>query len=755
MRNRSIITTAALLLASAITAAAQTTVPPGSTPAASSLTTKWLGSIDFGVRGTDTSGDEARYERYRDTRNGGFTRLLFGRRTDTFLFDGGAENIGYRDQRYFGSYSGGRARLNVTWDSTPLNYSYMAATPWLDRTTGSTVTLTLDPATRQLVQSKAPGVLGIPTNAAQLATPSVYRTLAGAFDLQQRRDTAMLTTSIDARRNLALNLSFATTKKGGTMPWAGAFAFNNANELALPLDNRTNDFSAALEWSARKGMVRVAWDGSFFNNAYDELVWDNPIRAADYNSGIAPFYDPSGYSNGNGPAQGRMSLAPANNLNTVSAMALYKLPSRTSVNGTLSLTRMAQDQALIPWTINSVIAPQMHPLERATAEAEVRGINALVNFTTRPWRKFSLSARYRYNDHDNRTPAFDATEYVRFDAVPEEVGGHTEQYDIRRNTLDVNATVNLASFTALRFGYGRDAFERAGRVFSDMADDAFRVSLDTSRSQYFSFRTMYERVARRGSGFSDHMLDDSGSQPDLRFYDEAERDRDRVSALFVFTPLSMVDITATVATGKDTYNGADHYFGLLDNENRSYAIGLNVTPADTVAFGFNAGRDDYSSFQRSRNTNPAPDAGWTDPARDWTLDNDERINNFDVYLDLTRAIRNTDIRLSWDYSDSDNAFKHDGPRIAALSAIGQFRALPNVTNTWNRVRADIRYFFAEKVGVGVGYWYEKFEVSDFATIDLPGAPGTPRIDYLGEIYTGYGNRPYRGSTGFVRLLYVF
>ncbi len=754
MRNRLIIVTAALLLASASFAAAQTN-PPTQTPPApgsTSTTSNWVGSLDFGFRGTDTSGDEARYERYSDLRNGGFTQLLFGRRTDTFFFDGGAQNIGYRDQRYFANYVGGRARANFTWDSTPLNYTYLAATPWVEQPSGSIARLSLDPLARQLVQDKV--VLGIPTNAAQLATPSIYRSLASQFDLQQRRDTAMVSTGFDARENLAFNLSFTTTKKLGTMPWAGAFAFNNANEMALPLDNRTNDFTAAMEWSAPKGMMRVAWDGSFFNNAYDELVWDNPIRVSDYNSGRPPFYDTSGYSNGNGPAQGRMSLPPANSLNTVSAMALYKMPSRTTVNGTLSVTQMSQNQALIPWTTNSVIAPLFHPLERRTAEAEVRGLNALLNFSTRPTRKFSMTAKYRYNDHDNRTPAFDATEYVRFDAVPEEGGGETEQYDISRNTFDVNATFNVMPFTALRVGYGRDAFARAGRVYADMADDAFRVSLDTSRSQYFSVRGIYEHIVRSGTGFTEHMLEDSGSQPDLRFYDEAERDRDRFTALFVVTPLPMFDITATVAAGKDKYNGADHYFGLLDNDNTSYAIGFNVTPGEKVAFGLNVGRDEFSSLQRSRNAT-AGTPSYSDPAFDWTLDNDETINNFDLYLDLIKAVRNTEIRLSYDYSDSDNAFKHDGPRIATLTALGQFRALPNVTNTWKRLKADVRYFFAEKVGVGLGYWYEKFDVSDFATIDLPGAPGTPRIDYLGEIYTGYGNRPYRGSTGFVRLLYVF
>jgi hypothetical protein len=38
---------------------------------------------------------------------------------------------------------------------------------------------------------------------------------------------------------------------------------------------------------------------------------------------------------------------------------------------------------------------------------------------------------------------------------------------------------------------------------------------------------------------------------------------------------------------------------------------------------------------------------------------------------------------------------------------------------------------------------------------VPGQAGTPRIDLLGELSTGYGNRPYAGNTAFVRLLYRF
>jgi hypothetical protein len=76
-----------------------------------------------------------------------------------------------------------------------------------------------------------------------------------------------------------------------------------------------------------------------------------------------------------------------------------------------------------------------------------------------------------------------------------------------------------------------------------------------------------------------------------------------------------------------------------------------------------------------------------------------------------------------------------------------------VTNTWRRFTTDVSYYFTRQVGVAVAYWYEKFEDSDFATNNQ--SNGSPRIDYLGLISTGYGNRPYKGNTAFVRLLYLF
>ena len=91
MRNRVLTVTATLLLASAIHAMAQTKPGEATSGAASGAIT---GTADVGFRVTGTSGDEARYERYRDLRDGLFTNIVFGKETSTYLYDVTAKNIG-------------------------------------------------------------------------------------------------------------------------------------------------------------------------------------------------------------------------------------------------------------------------------------------------------------------------------------------------------------------------------------------------------------------------------------------------------------------------------------------------------------------------------------------------------------------------------------------------------------------------------------------------------------------------------------
>ena len=103
--------------------------------------------------------------------------------------------------------------------------------------------------------------------------------------------------------------------------------------------------------------------------------------------------------------------------------------------------------------------------------------------------------RYRYNDRDNQTPSFDATEYVRFDAVPRGNQAARRTSSIRRGkTFDATATYSLNRWGAVRAGYSHDNWERHGRGFSDVGDNIFRVSYDAFANQFFTVRAAYGEI---------------------------------------------------------------------------------------------------------------------------------------------------------------------------------------------------------------------------------------------------------------------
>lgn len=803
MRNRTLAFCAALLVACAQLAQAQTPptkpLPPAGIPT--------LGLLDFGFRGGSIDGDEARFERYRDLRPGATTLLEINRDSERYRFGAKATNMGYRDQRYTADYTNGRFTLSGMYDSIPLNYLYDAPLVWQGDGRGK---FTLNAAARRAVEgpTNAAGdgtAVGVPcapgsgpttcnatTSAAAIANRSIYNQFAQATDMEVLRTITNVKFDYVATPSFGIKADFTSTGRNGSMPWAASYAFNNANELAAPIDHRNNELKAGTEWVNPKGMVRLDYWGSYFENTVQTLTWDNPIRATDFNNGLLPElgpYDPSGYSNGNGPAFGQAALWPSNTLNSFGATGMYKLLPKTTINGNVQLTYMRQNEALLPWSLNTSINNAtvlntfhgLRDLPRASAQAEVNSLNALVNFNSRPTTFLTLQARYRYNDHNNNTPHFDGREYVRFDSVPEELGddpltpfveGYSEYFQITRKNFDANATFRLRDAGSLRVGYANEMFEREGRGFSDVTEHMFRFAYDASLFNRATIRATFDSGSRRGDGYIlsgvDYESGPAGTQPGLRYYDEADRDRTRAAFIFSVNPTDMLDLFAQWSTTRDTFLGDEsipagrEQFGLQHQDVDAVVAGINLNPNDTAHFGVSWGRDEFGALQKSRNANPPPDPSWTDPARNWTLDNNEVVTTFMAYLDLVGlAGAKADLRFSYEMNDSDNAFTYGGPRIAALRAANTFIPLPNVVNEWQRFTVDLKYFLTSAVGAGIGYAYDKQSITDWNTIDSNGAvgftaaTGIPRIDYLGSLRTGYGNRPYEGHRVFARLLYRF
>ena len=160
MRNRTMLLIGALLLVlPGFTQAQQAQQPPASqtpqatipeTATAAPFTPK-LAQIDFGVRASDFEGDQARYDRFRDLRDGAYLdRFRLNKETETWLFHGEANDVGYRDQRFTAEYQNiGKVRVDFDWNQIPLFISGDTRSLYSDNGSGI---LSIDRGLRQAVQ---------------------------------------------------------------------------------------------------------------------------------------------------------------------------------------------------------------------------------------------------------------------------------------------------------------------------------------------------------------------------------------------------------------------------------------------------------------------------------------------------------------------------------------------------------------------------------------------------------------------------
>jgi MtrB/PioB family decaheme-associated outer membrane protein len=694
--------------------------------ARSAMTGDLYGSVDFGARVNHVDGDEARFQRYRDLRPGVYgTNALAGRRTEEWNFEAQAWNAGYRDQRYqLDLQRVGRLSATFLWDQIPMFISR---------------------DTRTLYTESAPGVFRL-EDALQQEIQAGSRTLrnfedqAVRFDLRTMRRIGQADVLVTISPSTDASLRFRNTTRQGAIPFGGTFGFNNAVELPVPVDTRATDVQTALEWANRAGMVRIGWDGSSFDNNVESVTWDNPLRFGPDVAGT--------------PSQGRMALWPANSLNYVHATGAVSTPWRGRLTGYAALGRGRSNEDLLPFTINTAIAPVA--LTRSTAAAENQMTIGQLTFAIRPARLVSVNARYRYSDVDVQTPVFERTGgSVAYDATFNPTAGASEYHSVRRVTLDADTAVEVLPFTSLKVGFSHLASDYQHRLWNSTEENVFRLSLDTTGNPFFTLRGLYENRQRSGKGFEAEALAEVGELIGMRHYDIADRDRQRLTLIANLTPGSIFGLTASAGVGRDEYPDSAH--GLLSFDSDQYSAGFMVAPDDRYNLTANYGWERYRSLQRSRYATSA--AEQADPRRDWTTDYGGKVHFLEASLDVDHVIARTFIRLSADWNRSNDTYLYG---LVAGSPLAQPEQLPPVRNEFLRSEVDVTYDLARNVRFGVSYWFDDYKVQDFALgpttltgIALPPVQEGQPVVATNALLLGYLYRPYTAHVAFVRLTYLF
>ena len=715
-----LLTGSGLLMPLAAGAQPPTSPPPAETPATQptaagldaqrSLFDPTPREFLVGGRFSSVDGDPARFQRYEDIRDGLlFTGARYAAESPQgeWFFRGFANNVGWRDQYFAADYERpGRFAISGTWDQIPQFYSVDTRTPY----TATGATLLLDDATQRAIQSGQ-------------ANTTAYVPIAPQFDLEERRDIGDVSFKATPTPALEMTAAFTTQRHRGELPWGASFGFSNDVEVALPYDSRANDFSIGTEWSGGGKMLRVGYQGTWFDNLDDTLVWDSPLRLDDAVEA---------------PGRGRMSLWPSNTAHTLSTAASAALPRRTRVTGFLSYGVWSNDSPLQPFTINSALPEIALPRTTTEGEAGVFSLNA--NLVSHPIDDWRFSARLREYSYNNRSPVTVINEFVSYDSeVGTSITGGPELYAHSRLTFDGDATWSAQLPVAFTVGYSHNNAGYDARIFESSGENVFRVAADAVGTSWLSFRTQYEYGDRSGSGFNEQELTEIHEQPGMRYYDLADRKRHRFTGQADFVPNDLWAFSVSGGVGNDDFHNSG--MGLEETTFRTFSVGADYQHPNGFGGGVTYNYERYGGLQRSRSASPGQE---TDPNRDWTVDSTETVNYFSIFLMPPRLFERTEARLSYDYSHAVGSYFYAIVPGGPLTPPNQ---LPDVFNKLQQLRVDVRHRLTPRLAADVRYRYEPFRVYDFA-FDPSVINGIvqPSSLVMGQVY-----RPYTAHAATVGL----
>ncbi len=699
------------------------------------------GSVSVGAQAVKEVERSSKFTEYRDVPRGTYVPFLsldLTKGATYFYLE--ATNLAQRDQRLlagFGHY--GTYSLDFRFDEIPHRFSFDGATPYVEHSPG---VFTLNDVIRSAAEALVP--TGTNTNiAAARALVSSFLTSAGPIDLGLQRKKASLDFAYTPSVPWAFNVSGSFENRSGNRPYGASLGFSNAIELPEPIHYKTTNVDTNLEYDQTWGTVRAGVFASKFDNDVQTLLWDNPYRITDSTYATA-------YSAGNGTAHGQTALWPSNDAVKFYLRGSFKPVKGTRISAAASYGTFNQNQALLPFTVNTAIPGSdpnaanalSAPRETAMAKAHVSSLDLTLN--SRLLKSVYLTAGYRYYDFANKIEELDIpTGYARLDQVWEAVPIAVEPYSYSRSRLFGDLTFNVLKNTSLVVGYSLYDVRRHLGHETDVnksEEGTFKVALDSVPLDWLNLRVTYINADR------DWSLNDTfvAYIPTFNFkrYYEANRKRQAVNALVGLTPVANFDIQLTYSIGRDDYPDSD--YGLKRDDFDMYGVDVSYTFAkNQVLYGFYS-REIYDADQASRQSGATFS---TNPLDDWTANIKDTVHTFGAGQVFEIVANKLNFNLSGSYSKAAGSSFFFSPPGGSPNTAVNYDA-PLDSTTWWTVQSSFKWKMMKNLSVVLGYWYEQYNLQDIVRNDVA-------VDYAsaGAIFLGALEPNYKYHVGSLKFVY--
>jgi MtrB/PioB family decaheme-associated outer membrane protein len=573
--------------------------------------------------------------------------------------------------------------------------------------------------------------------------------------------------------NLDLSAEYTRIHKDGQRPFGMAFSSPGGNfvELVQPIDQTIHEFRMRGTWATELIQLQWGYTASVFVNGFNWVRADNPCN---------PGAPPPCAAVGTTAQFGTTSLPPDNQAHTFNFGGGINLPLRTRVNASFTYSLRLQNQDFEQQTYSNslVLSNPSLVLPQKSLHGNVQTALFNLDVTSRPLPvPVTFSLKYRLNslmDYSD-TPTFSAFIINDQNAItntPLKAG----RYDYLRQNANLDGRWQIVPSTALTLGVGWEGWNRNQNWEVSQTDEAIaKAALDYTPYDWLLVRASYLPSFRRGNGYNTNAwwqynqnqapgFSGSGAQNyELRKFNEADRDRQRVDLMVQITPTDQLSVTPTASYKFDNYIASGmHQNGNTTNEVTlglqqvvSWSAGMDVNWAPTDRISFSVGYVHESNFQKQRSSVRNP----LDPSLDWISDNTDTVDTFHGSIKATILPQKLDFIFNGSYSYALGRVEQYSPNATGSPVYNANQPnditmrWPAFEDTYARLEAALQYHFSKSLTAKLFYVYESFTKHDWQTDTLtpflgPAVAGTP-------IFLGVDQKNYWAQIVGVTLKYKF
>ena len=680
-----------------------------------------------------------KFEEYRDMRARDNTSALLQQLllnytpADSFgVYTLGARKLFDRDQSmYLHAMRPGEYDFQLRWDRIPHTYSTTARSPGDEFSNPGFNTL---PAVRP--------------------DSNAWRNAPYIGTIRNQWDPIKAVLALTPNEHLDFKADYTHIAKKGGINRDISFSGSSGpqREYVSPIDQTVNDFRVSQGYASgnRSADASLSFIKSYqVNVAYGYSAFDNSIKSTMVDN---PQLSVSSFTSGTNTA--RVSLEPSNSAQTVTATGALLLPWRTRVMGTVMSSWRGQNDPFLPQTSNDSLRRDPNyalvaSYARPSLDGKTRTSTYNVSATTHPMDKLTLAVRHRSFDLSQQTAPFQIRAMVVSDRTVTLADSEKfEAHPFTKTNTDVSANYLFTRGLSFSAGYAWEDWKRDidVRNLATTSEKTPRASIDYTALDWFTLRASYSSGSKRGSAYTEAATEILN----FRRFDEADRDRSRVTLMGSVTPVDQVTIGLTYQTGDDKFPNSQ--YGVVADKSTMTGVDVDWTPVERLVVSVGWSQEDVKDSANYRyRTGAVGSVTYDNATYRWMNTNKDKNTTMFATINAALIPDKLDFVGTWSVIDSHWWMFNVNPTTPAGGTAAQnlnatAQDWPEVKQRLEPLSLGLRYRYSTDWAVAFTYQSEKYGQTDFRTTApifttnslnggpvVPTLPWTPGSDLPGTI----------------------